>query len=260
MLRNSASELGLDASLWEAGAVRRRIETLDALEMRSGPAVESLRVRLEAANSAVYERIRGKPEELMQWIEGERGAASGLSYDWRDELVSGVLALKEPRATKELAPEMVFYQPTPVRHVLELIEKAGITDRDAVVDLGSGMGHVPLLVEMLTGAWCEGIEVEGAYVACARECAERLGRRRVQFVEADARSADFAIGTVFYLYTPFTGEMLAAVLEKLRVESERRAMKVCTLGPCAEIVAREVWLRASGTVEEGRVAVFNTGR
>lgn len=170
--------------------------------------------------------------------------------------MSGVLALKEPEAAKDLAEEMVFYQPTPVWHVLELIGRAGVTERDVVVDLGAGLGHVPLLVAMLTGARCMGIEVEGAYVACARECAKRLRLERATFVEGDARREDLAGGTVFYLYTPFTGGMLAEMVERLRAESERRAIKVCTLGPCTEVVAREAWLRAIGTVDAQKVTTF----
>jgi hypothetical protein len=61
---------------------------------------------------------------------------------------------------------------------------------------------------------------------------------------------------VFFLYTPFTGTMLAGVLERLRRESVGRAIRVCTLGPCAETVAREAWLTARGPVDAERVTVF----
>jgi Methyltransferase domain len=259
-VREVVVRLERDASLWEACAVRRRLEALDELDACGGESNADLRARLEAANAAVYAGIRREPQTLLKWIGEDGSVAPGLSYDWQDELLSGVLALDEPRGAKAHADgEMVFYQPTPVRHVMELISTAGIADRDVVVDLGSGLGHVPLLVGMLTGARCVGIEVDAAYVACARECAERLGLSgRVQFVEEDARRADFADGTVFYLYTPFMGGMLRDVLERLRAESLRRAIRVCTLGPCAEVVARETWLRASGPVGAGRVSRFRS--
>ncbi len=198
--------------------LRRRLERLDELDAcngeKDGQAIEDLRARLEAENAAVYSRIRKEirrePRSLLKWIEGEGGAKPGLSYDWRDEVVAGVLALREPEGAKAAGGEMVFYQPTPVRHVLELIARGGITVGDVVVDLGSGMGHVSLLVGMLTDAQCVGIELEGAYVAAARAGTERLAlSERVTFVEGDARRAELGRGTVFYLYTPFTGGMLA---------------------------------------------------
>ncbi|MGB6192135.1 MAG: hypothetical protein WBF42_06695 [Terracidiphilus sp.] len=257
-------------------AVRRRIEILDGLEAhgleaRCGVAdaqsVDAERTRMEAELEEVYEGIRGeirqgRRDALQGWLEGAgsavAGSSRGLSYDWRDELTSGVLALKEPEGAKAVGAEMVFYQPTPVRHVMELIVRARITERDVVVDLGSGLGHVSLLVGILTGAQCMGIEIDGGYVACARECAARLVLSgRVTFAEDDARRAELGGGTVFYLYTPFKGAVLRDVLARLRGEAERRAICVCTLGPCAEAVARETWLIARGPVETERVTVFD---
>jgi hypothetical protein len=46
---------------------------------------------------------------------------------------------------------MVPYQPTPVRHILHLIAAAMVAEDDVFVDLGSGLGHVPLLVS--DGDW-----------------------------------------------------------------------------------------------------------
>ncbi len=130
-----------------------------------------------------------------------------------------------------------------------------------MVDLGAGLGHVSLLVGMLTGAQCTGIEIDGAYVACARECAERLGLSgRVTFAEEDARQADLSGGTVFYLYTPFTGGVLRTVLDRMRDEAERRAIRVCSLGPCTEVMAQERWLAARGPVDAGTVTVFEAAR
>ena len=42
---------------------------------------------------------------------------------------------------------------------------------------------------------------------------ERLKLERVTFIQQDARAADFSGGTVFYLYTPFTGSILRSVLD-----------------------------------------------
>jgi predicted RNA methylase len=124
------------------------------------------------------------------------------------------------------------------------------------VDLGSGLGHVPLLVSMLCGIRTLGVELQPAYVACARECAQKLGVRQARFVANDARVADLTSGSVFYLFTPFTGSVLREVLERLREESTRRQIRVCSLGPCTRELQSHEWLRASARPETGRIAVF----
>jgi precorrin-6B methylase 2 len=200
-------------------------------------------------------------ECLRSWIGqcSEFGAPRpGLGYDHLDELIAGVLGLREPAGEAVLAPEMVFYQPTPVRHILEMIRVSGLSEDDVLIDLGSGLGHVPMLASILTGARAIGIEIDAAYVRCARECADDLGLERVAFVEQDAREADMSAGTVFHLYTPFTGGMLRAVLDRLRREGERRAIHVCTLGPCAEVVAEQRWLHATTNVDAERISCYRT--
>src|ERR1700739_2981846 len=111
---------------------------------------------------------------------------------------------------------------------------------------------------MLTGVRSIGIEVEAPYIASAQECAQSLCLSRVRFVQQDARSADLSSGTVFYLYSPFTGSILAKVLDKLHKESTRRPFKLCTLGPCTSIVAREPWLKASGPPDTAQIPLFQT--
>jgi hypothetical protein len=182
-----------------------------------------------------------------------------LGFDTRDELVSGILQLREPSEPNlQRSSEMVPYQPTPVRHILHLIAANVLSEEDILVDLGSGMGHVPLLVSMLTGVRSLGIEVQPDYVASAQECARSLHLSRVWFVAEDARAADLSIGTVFYLYSPFTGSILTDVLSTLRRESTRRSIKICSLGPCTCTVANETWLKASALPDTGRTTVFES--
>ncbi len=208
--------------------------------------------------------MRGaQPHTLLQWIEAlasgdEKGSpAPGLAYDCRDELVSGILELREPsEANLHSASEMVFYQPTPVRHILRLITASALSEADVFVDLGSGLGHVPLLASMLTGVQSLGIEAEAAYVASAQECAQSLHPSRVRFIHEDARAADLSSGTVFYLYSPFSGSILADVLDRLQKESTSRPIKICTLGPCTCTVAKESWLKANALPDPGQITVF----
>lgn len=248
----------LDALIPESRAIR--VESLFARAV-------ALREKLEAANGAIYAAIRDEvrrgagAECLRRWIEqcGDAGAPQpGLGYDHLDELIAGVLELREPVSETVLAPEMVFYQPTPARHILEMIRVSGLSEDDVLVDIGSGLGHVPMLASILTGARAIGIEVDAAYVRCARESARGLGLERVEFAEQDAREADLSAGSVFHLYTPFTGGMLRTVLDQLRSVGDWRAIRVCTLGPCADVVAKEPWLRTATAVDAERITCFRS--
>jgi hypothetical protein len=71
-----------------------------------------------------------------------------------------------------------------------------------------------------------------------------LGSAGVDFIEGDAQFVRYDEGTVFFLYTPFTGELLATVFELLQRESLVRTFTVATYGPCTKQAARQSWLRA----------------
>ena len=279
-------------SLLEPGQLRHRAEALDLLDayfpdssdgeclaLDSAPALYvgamEIRADLERVNAKLYESIRSEiqsgvwPEELLCRINasdeasGERdtrpGPANGMGYDYLDELLSGVLQFDEPAAGGALPePEMVAYQPTPARHIFRLLALTALTAGDVVIDFGSGLGHVPLMVSICTPARGVGIELEPAYVACARRCAERLNVRNVSFVEQDARAADLSAGTVFYLYTPFRGAILSEVLGRLWREAANRPIRVCAYGPCTAVVAEEPWLQAADVPRSERITVFHS--
>jgi len=178
-------------------------------------------------------------------VASSHSEPNGQGYDNLDLFVNGLLLYETlPVETKEREAEMVYYQQTPARIILEMAERACLTEKDVFYDLGSGLGHVPILVHLLSGARAKGIECEPAYWAYARACADDLHLSGVEFVNGDARSAAYADGTVFFLYTPFVGAMLAEVLEKLWVISKQRTIRIFTYGPCTQQVARQGWLQS----------------
>jgi hypothetical protein len=283
-LRSLVEELEQDGSLDEPDRLCGRVEALDRLEAYlldvqlpvdvQLPAIEAgiyhraraLSAQLEAANSELYRGIRGEVQRgagrdiLLHWVHKgvhKAGLAQGEGYDYLDELIIGILQFEEPGAgVVPLGAEMVFYQPTPARHIFDLIGRTALTERDVLVDLGSGLGHVALLASICTSARSIGIELESAYIDCARQSAEGLNLSNVTFLQQDARTADLSAGTVFYLYTPFTGTILRAVLDSLRREAARRQIRICTFGPCTPTIAEEQWLEAMGALDVDRIAVF----
>ena len=167
-----------------------------------------------------------------------------IGYDSLDVFINGLLLINPvPTQTKDREPEMVYYQQTPARIILELVEKTHLTSKDVFYDLGSGLGQVPILVNLLSGVTAKGIEFEPAYCEYAKGCAADLNLSRVDFVNVDAREADYSDGTAFFMYTPFEGSLLQEVLEKLWAEARRRRIKLITYGPCTPQVSQQSWLK-----------------
>jgi predicted RNA methylase len=272
------AELEQDRSLDEPRHLRQRIEALDDLDayLPDGQPIgtalhrraRAIYAELESVNFRLYDAIRRDIQRgagavrLLEWMPDRNGAANLMNcrgYDYLDELVSGVLRFGEPLAqVVQLESEMVSYQPTPARHIFDLIGRTALTERDFLIDLGSGLGHVTLMASICTSASCTGIELEPSYVDCARESARSLNLKNVRFIQGDARASDLSDGTVFYLYTPFNGTILRDVLKSLRQEAVRRAIRICTFGPCTRVVAEEQWLSVIAALETDRVAIFRS--
>jgi hypothetical protein len=85
-----------------------------------------------------------------------------------------------------------------------------------------------------------------------------LNLSQVQFLAEDARTADLSDGTVFYMFTPFTGAMLTDVLDRLRTRSKTRQIKICTLGPCTLVLRRQSWLTEKHRSDTETVAIFQS--
>lgn len=239
-----------------------------ALHLRA----EAIVARLHAANLDLYRSIRheiqtGKPHTRFPWRNPQQpapaSAPSGFTFDLWDDLAAGILQLEEPDAGHcHPGGEMVFYQPTPARHIFYLLTAlsadAALSTNDVLIDLGSGLGHVPLLTAICTPARSIGIEREPAYVQSARQCAEALNLSNVTFLTQDAREADLSTGTVFYLYTPFTGTILASVLRSLQQEARHRPIRIATFGPCTSAIAEENWLTTTESLRADRIVVFHS--
>jgi precorrin-6B methylase 2 len=188
--------------------------------------------------------LRRTFEELSHTYEHGFGE-DGCPYDNLDTLVSSLLEIDAlPEEMVEREPEMIFYQPTPARLILELMSMVDVSRDDVFYDLGSGLGQVAILVNLLCGVKTKGIEVDPGYCDYARRCAKALNLTDVEFINLDARVADYSDGTIFYLYTPFKGRMLRDVLEKLAEEAKKKTIRVCAYGPCILDVSRQNWLKS----------------
>lgn len=277
-VRDAVTRLEADATLMDGAQFVARVAALDTLEQArlDGVPDAGLAVRIEALERRLADvdarwfaglraQIRAGDFEAVRAcfarVAGQIGheADDEPGYDELDLLLNGLLegAVPPGEATVHDA-EMVFYQPTPARVVLALVEHSDVTTDDMFIDLGSGLGQAAILLHLLTGTRVCGIEIEPGYVAYANACRHALGLDGVTFVQTDAREADLSGGTIFYLYTPFTGAVLRAVLVRLEAQARQRPIRMWTYGPVSAAVAREPWLQPVWVRGDGEscLAVF----
>ena len=160
-----------------------------------------------------------------------RAALTNVPEADRDGWVDRVFELGElPHDGPELPRGCVPYLPCSVDTLLRMIELAEIQSGDVFVDVGSGLGRATALTHLLTGAGAIGIEIQPALVRRSRDLATRLNAARVSIVEGDAAKLTryITIGSVFFLYCPFSGDRLDQVMNDLGSIAQTRVIRVCS--------------------------------
>jgi hypothetical protein len=183
---------------------------------------DSLRLRAWAARAEITAgALRGAPllELLLSIPPLERDA-------WASELL-GLEA--PPPDIPDLPRGSVPYLPSGVEEILAMVQEVPIEPDDELVDLGSGLGLVVVLAHLLAGARACGVEIQEPLVHSARARCAALDLAAISFVHANA--AETALdGSVFFLYAPFNGEVLARVLGRLEEVARRRPIVICAAG------------------------------
>lgn len=197
---------------------------------------ESLRLRARTARAEIETgALRGAPllELLLSVPFIDRD-------DWTNELL-GIEAL--PADIPDLPRGSVPYLPCGVDEIMTMVREVPLGADDHLVDLGSGLGRVLILAHLLSGARAHGVEIQEHLVRSARALCAELALTEVSFVHANAADAELE-GSVFFLYAPFDGHMLARVLHSLEDVARRRPIVMCTVG----LELRDVrWLVARRT-------------
>jgi hypothetical protein len=164
--------------------------------------------------------------DLLRWL-------ASLPPSARDAAVERCLGIdRGPSSTPSPGDHLHGYHPSGVAPIVRMLLDVPVVADDVVVDLGAGLGKVVLLTRLLTGAAVRGIELQPELVGRARDAAARLGAN-ASFILGDARDArqvDLDDATVFFLYLPFTGPVLAEVMLRLKTVASRRSIVVATLG------------------------------
>jgi len=167
-----------------------------------------------------------------------------LGKEAADVIVTGLLCLNDgPKQCRLCDRDMVHLESSPVSVVLEMVDRVPWSVGDQFVDLGSGLGQVPILVNLFARTPSSGIEIDDACCRFAESRAEMLGVVSVGYVRGDARSAPLQ-GSIYYLFTPFVGSMLDQTMARLEQASHSQPITVCSYGPCTPLIARCSWLES----------------
>lgn len=242
----AVAEAALQADSGNAALVR----VMDRLAILKG--------RLAAVNERLFDRLRTQirhgrytPERLRSEFNhftayvAEAEDRDPIGLDNLDMLLDNIMGLsKRPGITDQPDAGLIYYQPTPARVMLDLVDHAGLAPEDVFYDIGSGMGRAVILVHLLSGVRARGVEIDPARHQYALDCANQLRLSGVEFLNADARDIDYADGTVFFMYTPFQGATFQELLDKLHHQGRQRALKICTYGACTAWVAQQPWLQS----------------
>ena len=278
-----------DASLFEEANLQARNEAIvyikyfeDVMGMpgytaefdpRVQYAVE-LGVQLKAINKSLFQEVRTDlqngnftPECLRTFFDKFTGYVPGRTnqpeyeYDGLDMLLEQVLFPEPPPSeSRKRASGMIRYEATPARVILEMIDNIKFLPEDVFVDIGSGLGLIVMLVNLLTGVKSLGIEFDPAYCEYAQNCAANLNLQDVSFLQSDARKADLNAGSIFYLFTPFVNEIFESVLERLRYTAIRKPIYICSYGTITYDLIKLPWLqiRDPAMMHDFKLAIFTS--
>ncbi len=275
------AEVGLRAAAidylcFAGGSIRayERSHGVTSMTQRLYEEITRLERALRAVDRAFFEKIRDDIRsgrlvgsrlrtfcDRFTSYEPHHDAHLHVGLDPLDILVAGVLhATPPPRPTWLLEPDMVAFQPSPISVVLELIDQTSMGIDDTFYDLGSGLGDIALMVRLLTGVRTYGVEIDPGLCVYAQDQATALGLSGTVFINADVRSVNIDDGTLFYLFTPFSGDLLAEVMDKLRAVARQHPVCIATYGPITPIVAGLPWLESANRHQEDpfRLAVFRS--
>src|SRR5580765_7686258 len=104
----------------------------------------------------------------------------------------------------------VVYLPTPPELVNTMLDMAGVTPEDYVIDLGSGDGRI-VIAAAKRGARSLGIEYDGPLVELSKRTAEsERVSDKATFIQADLFQSDFSQATVLTMF------LLSDIMVKLR--------------------------------------------
>lgn len=145
------------------------------------------------------------PRDLASWRWPRRLAGIAIAVA---SLLAGATAAAQPAAEPKPteAPALgqagkdVIWIPTPQALVDTMLDMAGVTPQDVLIDLGSGDGRL-VITAAKRGARALGVELDTKLVTTARRAAQREGvTERARFEQRDLFTQDLSKATVITMF------------------------------------------------------------
>jgi hypothetical protein len=112
-------------------------------------------------------------------------------------LLTGNSLAEDLKPVKDAGP----YVPSPQSVVSDMLRYADVTEKDFLIDLGSGDGRIVLTAAKVFGARGFGVEIKDDLVVQSNEAAKKEGLAdRVKFIKQDLFKTDMSMATVITMY------------------------------------------------------------
>lgn len=203
---------------------------------------------LQTASLQVAEEMgkRGSWKEkkywVVQWFKSPSFFKLTESALFSDECLDRILGLHErrvqhrlknvelPKSYQEealyldLDPEDLY---TPYRVICRWGKSLKLKPGTRVVDLGSGVGRIPLTLGLLfPKVTFVGIEIMKERHEMAEKARRGLGLSNVQFLCTNAAKRGLPAADYYYFFNPFVGDTLRQVFRQLQNQSAHRAFRI----------------------------------
>lgn len=185
------------------------------------------------------------------WVKGKRYAKFLCQFAW--EKIRG-LDFTLPAASEEVKQSDCYngYCKTPEKHVEMLLRSLGIPySESAFLDIGCGKGAVLRVAKQFPFRRVAGVELDKELVETARRNMRILGLRDVECIWGNAlefgRYKEF---NVFFLFNPFSYEILEQVLGKIlaSLEGDSRQIYILYHHPLHYQLMEQAGLRRTGVL------------
>lgn len=211
------------ASAGNPSASQQKLETLFLLESAS------LRVADHIGEMATWKQKR---QWFSAWFKSSVFLNLTESILFSDECLDRILGLHERRIQKKLGTktlptpyeeESIYLDLdpsdlyTPYRVLCRWGKKLKLKPGTRVVDLGSGLGRIPLTLGLLyPKVQFIGIELMRERHEVAEAARKGLGLNNVQLICANAAKKGLPAADYYYLFNPFIGDTLRQVFRQLK--------------------------------------------
>lgn len=114
---------------------------------------------------------------------------------------------------------------------------------DVLYDLGSWYGRVLTYAAVNSPLQCKGIEIVPERAASCQSLKERLQLDNLSYITWSVLDQDLSDGNIFFMFNPFSQEILVAVVEQLKKVAEHKKIKIVSVGHLSMYLYRQPRLR-----------------